>query len=282
VDVLAYLDGPAGDLSFRRGWTHGVPALLVLPFVLTGVVVLADRLKRRLGREVLPSAVRPSQVLLLAVVSIVSHPILDTLNTYGVRWLMPFDGDWYYGDTLFIVDPWLWIVLAVGTLASRRPRGARLHDPGTTRPARVALGLSVMYVIAMALTGWMSRGMARRELAARGGPVSRLMVAPRPISPLTRQVVAAQGASYRVGTFRWFRRPHIDPASLRTFPRPLPGDPLIAAAMEQPVGRRFLSWARFPTVQADTDAAGRTLVHLVDLRYADRPGSGFGSATIRR
>jgi inner membrane protein len=280
VDVLAYLDGPAADLSFRRGWTHGIPALVVLPFVLTGLMLLFDQLVRRVGRAVLPSAVRPRQVLLLATIAILSHPILDTLNTYGVRWLMPLAGDWYYGDTLFIVDPWLWLVLAVGVLASRRPQGARHHDPGATRPARVALGVCLVYVIAMAVTGGIARGIARRELAALGGPVERLMVGPRPISPFTRQVVAAQGSRYRVGTFRWLVTPHVDPASLRSFPRPFPGDPLVAAARGQQLGRRFLGWARFPTVQADTTAAGGALVHLIDLRYADRPGAGFGSVTL--
>jgi inner membrane protein len=278
--VLAYLDGPAGDLSFRRGWTHGIPALVVLPFVLTAAVVLFDRMVRRMGRSVLPSAVRPREVLLLAAVSIVSHPILDTLNTYGVRWLMPLAGDWYYGDTLFIVDPWLWLILAVGAIASRRPRGGRLHDSGATRPARIALGAGAGYVLAMAVTGGVARGIARRELTALAGPVERLMVAPRPLTPLERQVVAAQGAAYRIGTFRWLGTPHVDTASLRTFPRPQPGDPLVAAAAEQQLGRRFLGWARFPTVRADTDAAGLGVVHLIDLRYADRPGSGFGSVTL--
>jgi inner membrane protein len=280
LDVLAYLDGPAGDLSFRRGWTHGIPALIVLPFVLTGLLLLFDRMVRRAGRAVLPSAVRPAQVLLLAALSILSHPLLDTLNTYGVRWLMPFTGDGYYGDTLFLVDPWLWIMLAVGVLSSRRPQGARHHDPGATRPARLALGLSALYVIGMGLSGGVARGIVRRELIGQGGAVDRLMVAPRPISPLTRQVVAAQGDAYRVGTFRWLVRPHLDPATLRTFPRPSPGDPLIAAALDQQLGRRFLGWARFPVVQADTDAAGRAQLRLVDLRYADRGGSGFGSVTL--
>jgi inner membrane protein len=265
VDVLAYLDGPAADLSFRRGWTHGIPALVVLPFVLTGLMLLFDRLVRRVGRAVLPSAVRPRQVLLLATIAILSHPLLDTLNTYGVRWLMPLAGDWYYGDTLFIVDPWLWLVLAVGVLASRRPQGARHRHRNQVDQAHAE---------------GHARGIARRELAALGGPVERLMVGPRPISPFTRQVVAAQGSRYRVGTFRWLVTPHVDPASLRSFPRPLPGDPLVAAARGQQLGRRFLGWARFPTVQADTNAAGGALVHLIDLRYADRPGSGFGSVTL--
>jgi hypothetical protein len=41
--VLAYADGPAADLAFRRGWTHGIPALIVLPFLLAGAMVLLDR-----------------------------------------------------------------------------------------------------------------------------------------------------------------------------------------------------------------------------------------------
>ena len=32
------------------------------------------------------------------------QPLLDWLNTYGVRFLMPFDGTWFYGDALFIID----------------------------------------------------------------------------------------------------------------------------------------------------------------------------------
>jgi inner membrane protein len=28
-----------------------------------------------------------------------------------MRWLMPFNGRWFYGDSLFIIDPWIWLVL---------------------------------------------------------------------------------------------------------------------------------------------------------------------------
>jgi membrane-bound metal-dependent hydrolase YbcI (DUF457 family) len=30
-----------------------------------------------------------------------SHPALDFLNVYGVRWLMPFDATWFFGDVLY-------------------------------------------------------------------------------------------------------------------------------------------------------------------------------------
>jgi inner membrane protein len=254
---------------------------MVLPFLLTAGVLLFDRLARRLGRDVLPTGVVPHEVLLLAVVSIVSHPILDTLNTYGVRWLMPFRGDWYYGDTLFIVDPWLWLVLGIGVAAGRAGRGRRGHKSAATRPARIALAAAGVYVVGMALMGVTARGIARRELNALGGPpVERLMVGPRPVTPFVRQVVAQQAASYRVGTFRWLGTPHVEPASLRLFPRPGPDDPALLAARAEPVGRRFLGWARFPTVQVEASPGGGSLVHLIDLRYADRPDAGFGSVTV--
>jgi len=276
--VLAYLDGPAADLAFRRGWTHGIPALVVLPFLLTGAVICFDRIVRRVGRAVLPSGVVPREVLLLAIIAILSHPLLDTLNTYGVRWLMPVRGDWYYGDALFIVDPWLWLVLGLGVVASSGRRSARRLKTVGGRPARIALAAGTAYVAAMVVSGMAARSIARQELEASGGaPVERLMVGPRPLTPFARQVVAVQGERYQVGTFRWFARPHVQ--GLRSFPRPRPDDPVLTAARATVLGRRFLGWARFPTVQVEPGPSG-TRLHLIDLRYADHPGVGFGSVTV--
>ena len=281
VDVLAYVDGPGADLAFRRGWTHALPALVVLPFILTGVMLLFDRAVRHAGHAVLPSAVKPRQILLLAAVSILTHPILDTLNTYGVRWLMPVRGDWFYSDTLFIADPWLWLTLGLGVLLSRARRGSQGSMVVMTRPARVSLAVAGVYVVGMLVSGLAARGIARQELEALvRAPVERLMVAPRPVTPFTRSVVALQGGTYRVGTFRWFRRPHVETASLRSFPPARPDDAPVRAALATALGRRFLGWARFPTVQVESNPAGGTLVHLIDLRYADRPDAGFGSVTI--
>jgi len=278
--VLAYLDGPGADLAFRRGWTHGIPALVVLPFLLTGAMLLLDRGIRRAGRAGLPSGIVPREILLLSAVSILTHPILDTLNTYGVRWLMPFDGQWFYGDTLFIVDPWMWLIFAMGLVVSRGRKIARGSNDCGTRPARIALGVAAAYVVAMAGLGLAARNIARRELEAGGGRIDQLMVAPHLVTPLLRQVVAADGDSYRVATFRWLGRPHLDPASERRWPRPGSDNPALTAARATPVGRRFLRWARFPTVQVEAGPAGGSLIHLIDLRYADRADARFGSVTV--
>ena len=255
--------------------------MAVLPFLLAGMMVGVDRLGRRIGGSVLPSRASPRQLLLLSAISIVSHPILDTLNTYGMRWLMPFDGRWFYGDALFIVDPWLWLALGFGVVLSRRRRaGGRGLAPERTGPARAALVFTAAYAGAMAISGEAARGIVRTDLERRGGPVDALMVAPLPATPFSRTVVAAQGDEYRLARFRWLERPRLDPASLRSFPRGRPPHPAVEAATSTPVAQRFLGWARFPSYRVEDRGAGAYLVHIMDLRYADRPGVSFGSVSI--
>ena len=64
---------------------------------------------------------RAGPLLGLAALAVITHPMLDWLNNYGMRWLMPFDGRWSYGDALFIVDPWVWLALG-GVLFLRYSR----------------------------------------------------------------------------------------------------------------------------------------------------------------
>ncbi|MFP2927599.1 metal-dependent hydrolase [Pyxidicoccus sp. 3LG] len=109
VDAVFAFAGSDASLYWRRGWTHGVLALSLWPFVLTGLMLLWDRYVRRRRHPDLPPA-RFGPLLVCAVLSVLSHPTLDWLNTYGVRLLMPFDGTWFYGDTLFIIDPWVWLL----------------------------------------------------------------------------------------------------------------------------------------------------------------------------
>jgi inner membrane protein len=250
----------------------------VLPFVLTGLMLALDRSLRRLTRSTLPSTVSARELLLLAGVSILSHPILDTLNTYGVRWLMPFDGRWFYGDVLYIIDPVLWFALTLGVVLSRRQRGGGLlAEP--TRPARIALALVALYVGGMTLSGLAARRVVADELVRRGGgPVDALMLSPRPAAPFRRIVVAAQGDRYLVGDFGWFDSPRLE-RDLRIYQRERPSHPAVAIAESTVVGRRFLGWARFPTYQVE-ERGDEYTVNIVDLRYAERPGIRFGAVSI--
>jgi inner membrane protein len=110
VDGACYLNNADLAFGFRRGLTHGALAWLVLPGVLTAAMMAFDYgIRRRRRPEADPA--KPFPLFWLALAGVLSHPFLDWLNTYGVRLLMPFSDRWFYGDTLFIIDPWLWIIL---------------------------------------------------------------------------------------------------------------------------------------------------------------------------
>jgi inner membrane protein len=223
--------------------------------------------------------VAPGQLLLLSFIAILSHPLLDTLNTYGVRWLMPFSGQWFYGDTLFIVDPWVWLTLGLGLYYSARRQKAK--RAGVAKPVWLALSLVALYVGAMAVSGIEARRIVTHQVAGSSGAVVYdAMAGPVPLNPLVRAFVIEQEGHYRIGTFRWLDQPHVDLGQVLTFPRGQPSHPAFAPAAESELGRRFLGWARYPTFEIQEVSGDRFLVHLIDLRYARRPGESFGTVSI--
>ena len=108
-------------LAFRRGITHGPPALVLLPLILAGLLWAFDRWQTKRGARPegrLP--VRFAWLYAMAFIGCLSHPFFDWLNVYGIRLLEPFSSQWFYGDTLFIIDPWLWAMLIASIWVSRR------------------------------------------------------------------------------------------------------------------------------------------------------------------
>ena len=125
----------------RRGLTHGVLALVVLPLLLALGILAYDRLVRsRRGH----APVRAPELFVLSGVGVLSHLLLDWLNIYGVRLLMPFDDHWFYGDVLYIVDPWFWLILASGV--------AILVAPFVLGVAADAAGVSAAWLLIPALS----------------------------------------------------------------------------------------------------------------------------------
>jgi inner membrane protein len=123
IDAIAMLISSDFALLVRRGWTHGILALFIWPFLLTGMMLGIDHLLQRWkthrnrGNQDLP--MKPAMLLGIAFLAVWSHPLLDLLNTYGIRLLMPFSGTWFYGDILFIIDPWFWLLAGTGVVLAR-------------------------------------------------------------------------------------------------------------------------------------------------------------------
>lgn len=140
------------SLAMRRGITHGPLAILVLPALLTWAMMAFDKWQARRGtrpEDRLP--VRPGWLLALAYIGCLTHPLFDWMNSYGIRLLEPFSHRWFYGDALFIVDPWLLAILGTGIWLSRR----REKEGGAEwqRPARIAgVGVAAYVVLNLAIS----------------------------------------------------------------------------------------------------------------------------------
>jgi inner membrane protein len=267
-----------GDqLPFRRGWTHGPVGLLLLPPLLAAVMLGFDLLQTRWRKR--PASrlpVRPWQLLLLAYIGALSHPFLDWLNNYGIRLLMPFSHEWFYGDAIFIIDPWIWLTLGTGIyLARRRQRG---DHPGPRRPAIVALAIVMVYITLMIGGSRVASEAATSEIEAQGlGPVERLMAGPVPINPLRREIIYDRGPDYGFGVLTFGPRPSVtlEPE----FIDKNDDHPMVLLAMEEPEIRRFLYWSRFPYFAVEARPAGAT-VHVLDARYSRRVGGGFATRSV--
>jgi inner membrane protein len=104
------LEAPLGYLLYHRGHTHTlVGALGELVLLLAGTWLLwpaARRLLRASGRA-------RGAAVFTAVIGLLLHIVMDSLNVYGVHPFWPFDSNWYYGDLVFIVEPVFWIAFGI-------------------------------------------------------------------------------------------------------------------------------------------------------------------------
>lgn len=250
------------SLAMRRGLTHGPLALLLLPLAVTGLMIAFDRWQAR--REARPHQrlpVRPAWLLILAYIGTLSHPALDWLNSYGIRLLEPFSSRWFYGDTLFIIDIWLWALLIAGFWVSRRKE--RRGDPRWAAPARATFAAACIYVLANGLITVHAERETARLLASRSaGPV--LVVAnPVPVRFWSRAMLWRDDHVYGEGHFSLLDGTVIERRSTPTGMH----DPRIAEIRDtNPDARAFLFWSRMPVARIE----GRELM-LTDQRFRGLP-----------
>lgn len=276
IDALGLLVGE--NLAWRRGWTHGPIAMLLLPPLLVAAMLAFDRWQARRGRRPADRPpVRAGWLLGLAYIGWISHPLLDLMNTYGIRLLMPFSERWFYGDVLFIIDLWLWLGLGLGVWLARR-RGRR-GAPHPARPALASLGLATLYIGAMAASSVAAERLTRQAAEAKGlGPVTAAVASPVPLNPLRRDMVFSTGDAYGFGVLRWTPWPE-----LRLEPRLLAtnmDDPAVAAARRAKPIADFLYWSRLPFAAVER-RADATIVTVADARYTAAPTAGGFVRTIR-
>ena len=310
IDILWSLAGPVQELKHHRGITH---TFLVAPLVaalVTGVIWLFDLwLTRRRTRRAAaapptepgaPQRLQPVParwlwVYLTALLSALSHILLDWTTAYGVRPFFPFDPRWSAGSLVFIVEPVLLAILAgalilpaLGTLIGGEI-GARRQPFRGERWAAAALVAMVLF------WGWRFAEQAHARSLVENAqlttePVLRTAFLPYPINPFRWHVLLETRDSFQTAEVDT-RLGAIDSDPRTDLLFKPPATPATEAAKRTLLGQVYLDWGSWAVVRdmGQTPApgidppqlpAGRawSAVQFTDLRFTyDFLGRGGGA-----
>lgn len=96
--------GKIGNLLHHRGHTHTIIGCILLALLLYACVeIWAHWRKHKLSRS------DRAGIAGVGLLGAFLHLLMDGLNSYGVHPFWPFENGWVYGDTVFIIEPLLWL-----------------------------------------------------------------------------------------------------------------------------------------------------------------------------
>jgi len=319
VDILWGLRGPVEELKHHRGITHTFLAAPAVAAVVVGVVWLFHRWRER--RQIrksdasvqsakVPSAPdsgapgpRPRQPIhwgwlyATALLSALSHLLLDWTNDYGLRPFFPFNPRWYAGSLVFIAEPVLWVLLASALLIPGL-LGLIGGEIGAHKVQFRGRGWAIFALCGMVLL-WCWRwsehahGISLVEnTQIATAPVKRMVLEPYPINPFRWHAILETANFYQTAEIDT-RTGSIDsdPQTDVIFKPQL--TPAIEAAKRTPLGQAYLDWGTWAVVRDMGQESvpglappqlppGRpwTTVEFTDLRF-DYSFIGVGKPTGR-
>ncbi len=165
------------SLLHHRGYTHTVlAALCFIPLLWQGAVWMRRRQQRDTVTSAPERTADSSTLLGLAIVAVLSHVTLDFTNDYGVHPLSPFVNAWTYGDSMFIIEPWLWVAAVPMLLRITERRWLRgllwcllmLGLALSWAVPQVSLPAAIIVTMGAALWILVSRGVARNTAPFTG------------------------------------------------------------------------------------------------------------------
>jgi inner membrane protein len=262
-DIDSFVVRPLGlePIAEHRGFTHGIGGLLILPFLTAAIFFLLQ--KFRPSKE---GPIRLRGLLICCFVATLSHPLLDFITSYGTRLLEPFSHRWFYGDAIFIIDPWIWLLLILGLEMSWR---AERLGKNWTSPAMWAFAAILGYVaVNFAIS---ARAVAAtRPLVDRVARPDLIEAGEVPLTFWKRKMIWRGDGVGGSGTYNpldGLNSAWLDP---KIVPLNMDDPRLAAAAKRDPHVRAFLFWSRMPMVYQEGGHA-----YLTDQRFfqAGRPSS---------
>jgi inner membrane protein len=154
-------------LQHHRGITHSIVGTIAIGLLVPTLLLVVEQITSAIRKT--GSRIRFSRLVLASLIAAATHPVLDWTNNYGVRPLLPWSGRWIYGDLVYIVVPYIWLLLGVvAFLLTSNTRAkivgwsllaflatviigiaARLNNPDST-PLRFALGIWIVILVGAA------------------------------------------------------------------------------------------------------------------------------------
>jgi inner membrane protein len=272
IDLVTLAGGSLSYLKHHRGFTHSFLGMSVEALILTGILAFCPRpLPMTLGQLV--------RLYLMALIGLGSHFLLDYTNSYGVRPFLPFDGRWYAGDLVFIIDPWL---LAILTLGMGIPFLFQIiYKEIGAKPAGYRSGAFISLGLVLLLWGskFVSRHHAIAELRQRtygsGKPV-RVGALPQFVNPFGWYGVVETEKAYHLNSAGWSPfRSEFELRRARTLHKSRASE-VIKAALNGHDAKIFMDFARYPLIQVNPTPQGYEVIAR-DLRFdfASRLRQGF-------
>ena len=172
IDILWSFAGPVEELKHHRGITHTFIAVPVVAAAVVGVVWLYDRWRRtRASRNAnalnqsatAPPTLRWGWLYWTALLSALSHLLLDWTTNYGVRPFFPFNPHWYAVVIVPFILAGTGTALVFSPAANAVLAAVRSHEVGQASGANNAIrqvggvfGIAVLSTVFSRLGGYAS------------------------------------------------------------------------------------------------------------------------------
>ncbi|HOL70874.1 MAG TPA: metal-dependent hydrolase [Bryobacteraceae bacterium] len=274
-DVVSWAWGTTAYLNYHRHITH---SLVAIPFLAVLPVLIVRMFARKQFNW--------KRAYVVSLIGVATHPFLDWLNVYGVRWFLPFSGEWVRLDTTYIVDLWIWAVLLLAAAAPALSGLVSSEIGARSGGGRGIAIFALFFLVAYSGGRYILHQRAVAILDSRiydGRAAVRVAAFPRPANPFawTGLVETATWYSFYdlnlLGDF--------DPAAGRKFYKTEPNPAEVAAAeaaKRTETFRAFLNFSQFPfwrfTAVDEPEAATR--VEVMDLRFGDPANPRFVASAI--
>jgi inner membrane protein len=196
--------------------------------------------------------IRWGWLYLTALISALSHLMLDWTNNYGLRPFFPFNPRWYEGSFVFIAEPALWALL-VAAMVVPWLLGLVGGEIGVQRQRFRGRGWAIFALAGMVLLwGWRWAEQGRARMLAENtviatAPVKRMALEPYPLNPFHWHAILETDGFYQTAEINTHTGEIVSDPLRDVIYKP-PETAAVEAAKRTQLGQVYLDWGTWAVV----------------------------------